>query len=408
MRPAFSLDKSFWRAFTKKYWNRKPTVIRAPFPEPMVTPPEVLRGVMAAGRHASESGEEVDFRIEGRRIVLDLNRWLPRAKDATLERYLARLNRAGGAGQVFIKVRQFQRDLGWTFYSRVRQFLQGLYEIAGVPSQAGVELFMGRYARTPTGVHRDEADVFCFVVEGKKKFRLWPGEAIRSSSPMQGPAPYENYLKNSFCLEGGPGDIIYWPSSYWHVAESEGGMGSSLSVLLFYGESVFAGLTKNMSEWYREIGGDERDPIGSLPLSKLQVPQELVSTAQRAEGRPGCLTERMMRSWMELITGYGFMRIPRVRGRVALPRGREVCANPAFPIVYWKCNGDLVIAANGRSMAVAYNREIVRMLGEVSHGTNCKVADLLRAGGGRSERFSRQGLRRTLKFLLEERALDAV
>ncbi len=406
MRPEFSLDKAFWRAFTKTYWDRRPTVIRAPFPRPIVTPAEVLRGVVAAGRHAGLSGEDLELRIGGRRIVLDLNRSLPRAKDATLERYLARLKGAGQAGQVFVKVKQFQRDLGWTFYCRLRQFLQGLYEITGVPSQAGVELFLGSYARTPTGVHRDEADVFCIVVEGKKKFRLWPGGAIRSSAPMHGPSPYENYLKRSFCLEGGPGDIIYWPSSYWHVAESEGGMGSSLSVLLFYGESVFAALTKNLGQWYREIGGDERDPGGSLPLSNLQVPRELVSTAQRAEGRPGRLTERMMRSWMELITGYGFMRIPRARGRAAMGRGREVCANPVSPIVHWKCNGDLVIAANGRSIAVAYNREIVRMLGKVSRGTNCKVADLLRTGGRKSERSSRQGLRRTLKFLLEERALE--
>jgi len=48
------------------------------------------------------------------------------------------------------------------------------------------------------------------------------------------------------------------------------------------------------------------------------------------------------------------------------------------------------------------------MLRKVSRGTNCKVDDLLRAGGGRSGRLSRPGLRRILKFLLEERALEAV
>src|SRR5208282_6734373 len=124
-------------------------------------------------------------------------------KDATLERYLERLKGAGEGGQVFVKVKQFQRDLGWTFYSRLRQFLQGLYEITGVPPQAGVELFMGSYERTPTGVHRDEADVFCFVVDGVKKFRMWPGKAFRTSS-MYGPAPYDNYLERSICLEGRP------------------------------------------------------------------------------------------------------------------------------------------------------------------------------------------------------------
>ena len=86
-------------------------------------------------------------------------------------------------------------------------------------------------------------------------------------------------------------------------------------------------------------------------------------------------------------------------------RGR-VRANPLSPILHWKFNGNLVIAANGRSIEVGYDREIVRMLDSVSRGTVCEVADLLRAGSRKSERLPRQGIRRALKFLLEERALE--
>jgi hypothetical protein len=88
--------------------------------------------------------------------------------------------------------------------------------------------------------------------------------------------------------------------------------------------------------------------------------------------------------------------------------GSKVHANPISPILHWRCNGDLAIAANGRSIAVPYDREIVRMLGRVSRGTCCEVADLLRARGRKSERLSRQRLRRALKFLLEESALETV
>ncbi|HKO03475.1 MAG TPA: cupin domain-containing protein [Candidatus Acidoferrales bacterium] len=406
MRLDFSLDKAFWRAFTKTYWNRRPTVIRAPFPMPIVTPAEVFRAVVAARRRVGEPRDDLELTIGGRRIVLDLDRWLPRGNDVSLERYLARLKRGGAAGELALLINDFQHELGWTFYTRLRQFLQGLYEIAGVPPNAEVDVFLGNYRRTPSGVHRDEAEVFCFVVDGKKQFRLWPGETFRSSSLRYGPAPYDKYLKRSICLEGGPGDIIYWPSSYWHVAESDGRLGSSMTVALYYGYSMFVAMMKNIGEWYREIGGDERDPIGSLPFSKLQVPRELASTAQRAEGRPGRLTERLMRSWMERITGYGFARVPRARGRVVVPMGRGVRANPVSPILHWKFNRHLVITANGRSIAVAYDREIVRMLGRVSRGAVCEVADLTGAEGRKLQRVSRQALRRTLKFLLEERALE--
>lgn len=403
--PSFSLGKSFWRAFTKTYWGRRPTVIRAPFPMPISTPDDVFRGLVAVPQRLSEPRDDLEFSIEGRRIVLDLKRWLPRAKDVSLAGYHARLKRDGATGQLTVLVNEFQNELGWNFYNRLRQFLQGLYEIAGVPARAEVDLFLGNYRRTPLGVHRDLADVFCFVVDGTKKFRLWPRDAFRSSSPRYGPGPYTKYLKGSLLLEGEPGDILYWPSTYWHVAESDGQLVSSLTLGLYHGYSVFVALTKTIGEWYREIGGDERDPIGSLPFSNSRVPTELAAIAQRAEGRPGRLTQRLMRTWMERITAYGFDRIPRPPGPSVMET-RRVRANAISPILYWENNGDLVIAANGRSMAVSYDDELLRMLGRVSRGSVYELADLWRARHLKPQRASQAVLRRTLKFLLEERALE--
>jgi hypothetical protein len=402
----FSLGKDFWRGFTRTYWNRKPTVIRAPFQEPIVTPAEVFRGVVAARRRLRQPTDDFKLLIGGRRIVLDLDRWLPRAQDVSLERYHARLKRAGARGELGSNAIDFQDELGWTFYNRLRQFLRGLYEIAGVPPRAEAELFLGNYRRTPSGVHRDQADIFCFAIEGKKCFRLWPAEAIRSSSPETGPVPYENHLKRSVCVEGMPGAIFYWPSSYWHIAESGGQLGSSLSVGLFYGFSFSRAIAASMGEWSREVDGDGRDPIGSLPFSKSKVSPELALIAQRAEGRPGRLTQRLMRRWLEQTTGYGFDRIPRVTGR-APQLARRVRANPISPVLHWKFNGDLVISVNGRSIAVAYHPGIVRMLSRLNRGTPCEVKDLLRFGGRRPRREARQALRRTWKFLLDERALES-
>ena len=409
MRAEFSLEKGFWRNFTRTYWNRRPTVIRAPFSMPLVSPSEVFRGLVAARRRLrrGEPRDDVQLTIAGRRIVLDLDRWLPHAEDSTVERYHARLRQAGPARELSLLVFDFQRELGWTFQNRLRQFLQGLYEIVGVPPRAQAVLFLGNYKRTPFGLHRDASDVFCLVVDGKKKFRLWPGEAFRSSSEKFGPAPYGNYLEGSICLEGGPGDILFWPSSYWHVAESDGQLGSSLSVGFSYGYSVLAALSEHIGEWSRDIGGGAGDPICALPFSKLQASGELASIAQRAEGPPGRLTERLMRFWMERTTSYGFGPIPRKRGRVAPQMGRRVRPNAHSPILHWKCNRELVISANGRSLVVAYDPEVVRMLCRVSRGPVSDVAELLYGGRRKAQRTSRQTIRRTLKFLLEERALES-
>jgi hypothetical protein len=409
MRPGFSLEKAFWRNFTRAYWNRRPTVIRAPFATPIVTPREVFRGLLAARRRLrlGEPRDDLQLTIAGRRIVLHLDRWLPRAKDSTVERYHARVSLNGAARDLSLLVYDFQQELGWAFQDRLRQFLHGLYEIVGVPPRAQAVLFLGNYRRTAFGLHRDESDVFCFVVDGKKRFRLWPGEAFRSSSEKFGPAPYGDYLKGSICLEGGPGDILFWPSSYWHVAESDGRMGSSLSVGLSYGFSVFAALSEAIGDWSREMGGGACDPISALPFSKLQASRELASMAQRAEGPAGRLAERLMRFWMERTTSYGFGRIPGKRARGTLRMGRRLRPNAHSPILQWKCNGELVIAANGRSLVVAYDREVVKMLGKVSRGPASDVTELLNGARGTSQRASRQSIRRTLKFLLEEGALES-
>jgi len=59
-------------------------------------------------------------------------------------------------------------------------------------------------------------------------------------------------------------------------------------------------------------------------------------------------------------------------------------------------------------MTVAADPRIERLLARVSRGTVCEVADLLEGTGRKSPRFPATELRRTLQFLLEEKALEAV
>jgi len=310
------------------------------------------------------------------------------------------------AGQEFaIFVSDFQVELGWMFFSRVRQFLKGLYEIEGVPAgRAEVDLFFGNYRKTNTGVHRDSADVFCFVVDGRKRIRAWPADAIPTSSPVSGPAPYGRFLKGSICLEGEPGDIIYWPSDYWHVAESGGWLGSSLSLGLYYGSGLSQALTSGLEAGSREIFGDG-NPIPALPLSNRRMPPHLVSIAERVGRESGSLTRGLICSWMERITGYGFVRIPRARGRVALRVGKAVRANPASPILYRKLNNRLVISANGRSIVLSFHRDVERLIRTLDGGQACQIADLL-AACRRKRQPSLRAVHGALKFLLNERALE--
>lgn len=104
----------------------------------------------------------------------------------------------------------------------MRHFLAGLYARVGVPAhRAEVDLFAGSYARTRRGIHLDSAAVFCFVIEGRKRIRLWPGSTFPDDvGYWYGLKGERKQRSKSMCLDGEPGDILYWPASYWHVGES--------------------------------------------------------------------------------------------------------------------------------------------------------------------------------------------
>lgn len=405
MAGEFSLDESFWRRFTTTYWNRRPTVLRSPFGQPLVTPSELFRSAVAATARLRQPTDDFVLASGGRRVVMqrDLSRLVPRAADASLRGYLRRLRDAGARRQVAIFVNHFQVELGWRIFTRFRQFLNGLYQLAGIPAwRAEVGLFMGNYRRTAVGVHRDSGDVFCLVVEGTKRIRAWRAGAISSLAPLAGPYPYADLLGRSMLLEGRPGDIIYWPSSYWHIAESEGRPGSSLSLALYYDGSLRRALGDTLEANASVFANDRR--IDALGFAGNGLPRQLFSAVRHVERKAPLLTLALLRFWMERITGLGFARLPRPSGRARLRMGGSVRAVSDSPILWHQFHGHLVLAAGGRSIVLRYHPELVRLMRRVGRGRVCLVGRLLRARKPRG--VTSAAARRALQFLLNARAIE--
>src|SRR5436853_158779 len=59
-------------------------------------------------------------------------------------------------------------------------FLEGLYGEVGIPyGGALIDLITGSYTRSFLGFHKDDQDVFTFVIEGNKRLVAWPFETFR-------------------------------------------------------------------------------------------------------------------------------------------------------------------------------------------------------------------------------------
>jgi 50S ribosomal protein L16 3-hydroxylase len=397
--PSYDVGPEFWSGFVRRFWGRRPTVIRQPFARAIASPAEVFAAMTAATDRLRTDEHDFALTIDGVRVGADVERWLPRKKDGSLEGLTARITSDLPGSNFAVFVRAFQLELGWAFWRRVRLFLGGLYARVGVPAdRAEVDLFSGSYAQSRSGIHRDSADVFCFVIEGRKRIRVWPRATFPGGAYWYGLGAGRRRLTRSTCLDGEAGDILYWPSSYWHVGESRGGTVSSLSLGLYRQDSLAATAARLVGdEAARELGAD--DLIQSLPSAVGQLraapPRALRAFARASRNLPVALVRRRM----EQIAGYGFGHIPLPSARGRLRASSLYAADRAFPILWRVVGGTVIIAANGRSIALPRSKALRGMLEALNRGA---AVSLSRRSGAANPH-----LREALRFLLFSGAVEA-
>lgn len=399
--PTASYDPGpdFWDGFVRRHWGRRPTVIRQPFARAIASPVEVFRAMVAATDRLHAEDLDFGLTLNDVRVGADVERWLPTKKDRSLERLAERIAGDVPGSSFAVFVRAFQLELGWDFWTRMRRFLTGLYARVGVPAhRAEVDLFAGSYARTRRGIHLDSADVFCFVIEGRKRIRVWPRSTFSDDRGYwYGLGDTHRHLSRSRCLDGEPGDVLYWPANYWHVGESLGGTVSSLSLGLYPRDSLAATASRLIeTEAARELGADNY--IESLPSSVGRI-EALPSRARRAFARASRnLTLALLRRRMEQITGYAFDHIPPAPVCRPLRASSIVAADPAFPILCQSVGGTAIVAANGRSIALPRSKAVREMVDALNRGVPVSLS--------RRTGAINAGTREALRFLLVSGALE--
>ena len=126
--PAISYDPGgdFWSDFVRRFWGRRPTVIRQPFAQAIASPEEVFAAMVAATNRLHSDDLDFVFAIDGSRAgAEDVERCLPTRSDRSLDRLADRIAGHLSGGSFTIFVRAIQLELGWDFWTRVRSFLTG-------------------------------------------------------------------------------------------------------------------------------------------------------------------------------------------------------------------------------------------------------------------------------------------
>lgn len=424
--PRIDIARKFdWDTFVSRYWNRRPVLYRGTSASPFRAE-DVFDAATGATRHylrrevSLDSRPAVQFTL-GRKQQLGLEPWLPREEDGSLEGYDTRLvPRLKDQRYALIIARLHASGFG--LWSRERAFFSELWRRVGLPLSGGITtLFHGNYEHSPVGVHQDRFTTFLFALRGRKRMRFWPKKPW--SAPVSTILDYAPYLEDSFVAEVGPGDILYWPASYYHVGESAGPeVATSVNVGIPLHEHL---LSYDLQDLLPDAGGEGADEVperhvsrrtGVSPLARgvlsasgvlspvLPPALQEAAGALRRRSRKQEVEERLQRVWLQRLSAAGFEPVPPpVRGG-RLTDEASVRADPRFPIlVEPRGTGQWLCAANGHVLTGEGRVEpVARMMDTLNTGDAVRVGSLLRPFRSRD---TRERMRRVLERLRGFRAL---
>ena len=207
---------------------------------PRLTDQAVWHAAIATAQRekAGEIADSAKLYVDGAR-VLDADRWPgSSAGDDDHATWRARVaDGANGELPIMFFARGLQEHDRTLFEIVLDELAPALLPV-GLPSGlVETELFYGRYAATPGGIHRESCTNLHLVLLGQKVMHMWVGEdwipadaklkLLDTSEPTMGTS--EQYLMDLELAEAAPfsialpataGEGFFWRSGVWHVAEA--------------------------------------------------------------------------------------------------------------------------------------------------------------------------------------------
>jgi hypothetical protein len=262
-----------------------------------------------------------------------------------------------------------------------------LFEHIGFPNRfAELGLYLGNYRKTPFGVHVDGCGVFSFPVLGQKKFRLWTSAFAKKNPDLVHAHDYSKFKKYSQVLSVGPGDMAYWPSSAWHIAESDGSFSVTWSLGVWVDRTHQENVQTAVARLVRDRVGAAGQhttlkrtcPDGNGRVTQLPAIYE-ASLNALARISENDLHDSLMKQWLELSSLEGFKNSPLTVAK-KLTLQSQIQIRPSRKILWspLKSEGNLLFAFQGTLLEIEHCKEFLALIQDLNMGTVCRVGDYLR------------------------------
>jgi hypothetical protein len=387
-RKSHALAPEFWKRFAVEHWERTPAVFPGVFDAPILTGDEVLRGlkVAFARLQPGDPGARPRCYLEGAEVTNGASyaRFLPTAADVTLEAYAARLGPGFG---VVVNAFHVHHPALW---HRLREFFRGLYAVTGLPAaKTDPVLFFGNHPVTPFGVHTDQASVFTFNLGAPKRMLAWPADHFQKRGvPVMDThllASHGPHAQDAVELKMAARDLMYWPSSHWHVGVSGGEILTTLGGGAYFDTPALALIEPAMRLALR--GTREWGP---MPATDGALPAELERALEAAQAAvtSGALRREVHAEWLRRVTADGCLPAPPLVPVALAPKDRVQRAEGAA-IFHAAFPDGLLLAANGQSWFLAPAAgatldaaPVVEVLAELNRGEPVRVGQLAKKSAG--------------------------
>lgn len=338
-------DPQFWKKFHDRHWRpRVPTVLRRPFKTFPFSGDLILESLkrfeagVRAGDHRKACLLSIgDVETAPRRPLRTLFKEETHSIEE-LDQACRRVFRKKTFGLMVTQTQAVHPGI-WEGLTSVLHDAAEYLEVP--PPSTYVDFFYGNYSSAFTGIHKDTQEIIAFVIHGKKRILAWPFDYFLSRVEGLGHGDrYFNrrldvdprkYRKDAIVLDAQAGDVIYWPSDYWHVAEGKPG---TFSAML------------------------------SLGITRPDGPRE-ASPFTRALTRPGPCSRQIAgaESQLRWATGYGF----ELGGPIAeksVPGIFRVIRKKNSVILWTKdeSRGRLLVSTNGHALSLPFSPALVKLL----------------------------------------------
>jgi 50S ribosomal protein L16 3-hydroxylase len=364
----------------RKYWEKTASLLSGIEAQgfPKIGPDELFTAIVACVEDFCRGGRQrIRFYVDGHQVDILGGRnheFLPKSGDGTFDGYHSRMveHELTDYSLIIADWHQFER----TLWERIVESVKALTDMVGIsPSRMDTQAFVGTYKQTPFGVHMDPTSAFHFPIIGEKTMRFWEYSVGATSSDLDRSRDYAQFIDNSIAIKAVPGEIIYWPSHYWHVGESDG----TFSVTWGLGYWIFDNLLRlaieravNVLE--NSIPAPEQASLVTLNNREILGKVDQMLGAVSSQRFRQCLIQ----AWLEHYSAYGFLKVPSLMNKVSFGSGSRVRKKPYFQILSVQVEPDLIcVASAGYSCVLPAHPAIHVFIASLNKGKAVSIKELL-------------------------------